>query len=322
MTPDLTPPAIPHSNDTKAAASDAVPAGRQIEWSDVERVGRIVAYAALGAYVVGLLIVNMYLYQIGMTDFSVLRTRFILTGVLATLPVMVVILIVLEVATTIVGIKTKHRAERARGKRISGSDLVFHGLVPILALIGTVVLLVTAGGIDFRWSLAPVVLFYLALLFLALDSTSKNSLILSGWARGSDGWQPSRVQKIEVHATTIVLGGILAFIYLDTFASTFYPKTPEQFGGGKPKQVQIVLSPESAALGVALGFGAATDSPIVRRVDLLWESDKVYVVRDLAKPDGQIIQIDRDAVSAVVLGPELVITAHEVTPLASPVTAP
>ena len=50
---------------------------------EIEGYGKIIAFGAIALYVLGLVIVNVYLFQVGVSDFSVLRTRFVLTGALA-----------------------------------------------------------------------------------------------------------------------------------------------------------------------------------------------------------------------------------------------
>lgn len=133
----------------------------------------------------------------------------------------------------------------------------------------------------------------------------------------------SLLQRSAMSVSIVPPAGFVFLSFIDFFASTVYPITPEQFGGGRPKDAQIVLVQESGPLGAVLGFGPAADAPMVHQVSLLWETDRVYVVKDLAEPDGPIIQIDRDAVSAVVLGADPTPTATtEATPAATPLASP
>lgn len=52
-----------------------------------------------------------------------------------------------------------------------------------------------------------------------------------------------------------------------------------------------MLSRESMELGTALGFGPDTTEPMTRKVDLLWETERSYVVRDHGASDSRIIQM-------------------------------
>lgn len=50
--------------------------------ADIEGIARLLGILALTLYIVGLIAVNGYLYSLGVTDFSLVRTRFIYTGAL------------------------------------------------------------------------------------------------------------------------------------------------------------------------------------------------------------------------------------------------
>jgi hypothetical protein len=52
----------------------------------IETMVRSVAIVGALFYVLGFLTTNAYLYKLGVSDFSLLRTRFILTGVLTLAP--------------------------------------------------------------------------------------------------------------------------------------------------------------------------------------------------------------------------------------------
>jgi hypothetical protein len=52
----------------------------------IETLVRSVAIVRALFYVLGFLTTNAYLYKLGVSDFSLLRTRFILTGVLTVAP--------------------------------------------------------------------------------------------------------------------------------------------------------------------------------------------------------------------------------------------
>ncbi len=77
-----------------------------------------------------------------------------------------------------------------------------------------------------------------------------------------------------------------------------------------------MLSSESGQLGTILGFGPTIDSSVTRQVDLPWETEQMYVIRDRASVDARIIQVDRDQVDAVLAGGSVA------TPVAPSSTAP
>jgi hypothetical protein len=81
------------TEDSESRSPD-VPGEYPARTFDIEEVGKGIAYAAATCYVAGLLVVNFYLFRLGFSDFSLLRTRFILTGAIALLPGIVASLLV------------------------------------------------------------------------------------------------------------------------------------------------------------------------------------------------------------------------------------
>ncbi len=59
----------------------------------VEAATRLGAAGALLLYALGLLTVNTYLYRVGISDFSLLRARFILTGALTVVPIVLALMV-------------------------------------------------------------------------------------------------------------------------------------------------------------------------------------------------------------------------------------
>lgn len=63
VTPETTPPPLPEADAAKS--DNARPAGGKgahSGWFDLERIGPVAAFAGLLCYILGLLIVNAYLY--------------------------------------------------------------------------------------------------------------------------------------------------------------------------------------------------------------------------------------------------------------------
>lgn len=315
VTPESTPPNEPSEGRVAPFAG----------WPDVEKIGRIAASATVVAYILGLLIVNVYLYQIGVTDFSVLRTRFILTGFLATLPLMALALLVSTSALAVVAfVKHQRTARNRRRWRSRLTRTALSELILVLSYWTFVIYWLASSDIKFRSELfgQEDATYELIVLVILLFLSASSNLVDSTVYVTEEGEYDPRLWPLRRRGASIgalLPAGILLFVYIDIFASTFYPIIPEQFGGGRPKEAHIVLSEQSTALGTALGFGPATDGPMTRRVDLLWETEHMYVVRGRGAPDGNIIQIDRDAVSAVVLGSD---ATRAGTPAASPEAGP
>jgi hypothetical protein len=99
-------------------------------------------------------------------------------------------------------------------------------------------------------------------------------------------------------ASPYFLALIAAIVYCLAFMSLLYPSIPEQFGGGKPQEVRLVID-EDARRGLQEA-GLSLDSKrqqLSVPLELVHETDKIYVIR---LPDGRIIRIDKSLVSAVI----------------------
>ncbi len=289
----------------------------------VGSIGQLLTVAALAGYVVGLLIVNMYLYKIGVSDFSVLRTRFVLTGFLATLPLLAFANIALAVVTAVVGFREGRRLGNDKRRDKFHTSLIVVTVLNFFVLIAAMVWdWIDRSNINFRSDFYAALGLDTDLIFIFLILVPMVvSVSLSRWVLAGESYyrRPLALQVWGMLFGVLLQVGFFGFLYIDFFASTFYPLIPEQFGGGKPKEVVIVLAPESNALGTTLGFAPASDGPITLQVDLLWETEQMYVFRDRNLPDAPIVQIDRDEVRAVVLGSSIEPVA---TPIASPLATP
>ncbi len=322
MTEEITYPEV-HSKQSNAIADGTRPSTASIvsftQRVSVASIGQLLTIVAVSGYVLGLLVVNMYLFKIGVSDFSILRPRFVLTGFLATLPLLLLINIIVAIVIAVLGFVEFLRSNGSRkDKRVS--VLFWLSTVSTACIIVIVAAgiwrWVTVSGIDFRSD-----------LIAAIDWRSIDSLlwilfltpivVTTYVLTNREASTRNHHQRAWLHAIGYLYGlllvlGFVGFWYIDFFTSTFYPIVPEQFGGGRSKEVLIVLSSESNALGTTLGFGETKQELISRNVDLLWETEQMYVVRDRSIPDSTAIQIDRDAVSAIVF-------AFDTTPSASPI---
>lgn len=268
--------------------------------------GKTLALIAATVYLVGLIMVNTYLYSIGVSDFAVLRVRFVMTGFISLMPLVLVIACVLSIAGVY---ESCHNI--VRNWKNHRTHAVYFATSSISVLSFSLVL----AYIFFRWILTHGFEWrsrisnarsgsdndysFLIYIFGAISITA---VLMSGLHGNRYKLSLTNIQRGWIWLTNIVGLATIFIVYVDVFASTFYPLIPEQFGGGQPKNVTIVLSLESGALGTILGFSQAPNAAGYRQVDLLWETDQVYVIREPGSADNRIIQIDRDHVDAVILG--------------------
>jgi len=92
-----------------------------------------------------------------------------------------------------------------------------------------------------------------------------------------------------------------SIFYISSFASSVYPNVPEQFGGGKPRSVQLLVDREALRGLKALGFKFCNDDQLSDTVAVLFEGENSFVVRQKGVP---VVQIDRSAIRAVSVTPE------------------
>lgn len=87
-------------------------------------------------------------------------------------------------------------------------------------------------------------------------------------------------------------------IYISVFMNFAYPYLPEQFGGGQPRQVQLLVAKDDLPIAKALGISFQPNALLSDPIQLVYEGDKQYILRT---SEDQIVQLDKDSVSGLVL---------------------
>jgi hypothetical protein len=261
---------------------------------------RAAAFLGVALYVLGLLTVNVYLFQIGASDFSLLRTRFVLTEALA---IFFLTLFAMWLAALVVGISALGQAwafrrmgqwnlSRATGPALLVALLIAGFLVTVAQLRANSPFALRTSAIaaidgDLEWLVLSGVV--LPLLVLGIGR----------WACRRPTGQAAAT--VELTATPILLtfGFVLVlFLFVDFFAASIFPVVPEQFGGAKPKPVTLFLKPTANALNsLRDGTPATMTDPVMVR--LIWEGEQGYLVQGLTDPNAPYVQIARDQVAAV-----------------------
>jgi hypothetical protein len=255
----------------------------------LEKLGRIFGALAILLYIIGLLTVNTYLFSLGVSEFSLLRARFIYTGALTTVfgvfcfgfPIFFLCLIFSEFP----------KRGEARGL---GRLLWFLGKVTInltAALVSMAVpgflfflfLKVTgaqnfASGIfNFYFVIFTLgLMIYLIVTFLRMIEKPSDWLLLSG------------------------VGGIalgLFFWYLVLFTNHVYPAIPEQYGGGKPAVVRFLFATESIKGLRQLGIPIAEKSELSPPMRMVFDGTNFCVV---PLSNGALVKLDKKLVRGMV----------------------
>lgn len=285
-----------------------------------------VAVFGLILYSLGLLVVNDYLFQIGVTDFAVVRVQFIVTGLLTLgflmVPIFVAGLVVTGVEYFYFGARYVKR-HRNFGILAKTKDPMTEG--PLTALI-MLVLCLSAAAIPLL-TISRNFDLHSAMLdsggFKTFGTVAYGAflaLFLRAKLKPAHGHY-SRVRS-GMAAVTILFACLFTVAFLlDVVASSIYPGIPSQLGGGKPRPVELVVSIENAARLNQLFpdyFGA---DGVSQPLDLLWETDSYFVVRERGDEDARIAQVNKDEVLFVVGEPRYLRNRDE-KPTPEPTTAP
>lgn len=285
----------------------------------IETLGKLSLLVGALCFVCGILITNIYLRQFGFSEFSLLRTRFILTGAILIFPFAVLV----GMCWIFVFLTSKHQRPVALLPMVnpSGHRRPIRTLLLFLALVvyalGFLILFYSyLLGMNIR---DPGVIVFLApLLAVAASLGILNFLdllviqaVLSKNEINVAKFQVPNITPSEwvvrspgvVNLFSMSIFNLVALMaYLTTFATAIYPRIPEQVGGGQPKIVQFVLYEDRVSDGIAAGLEVKglRSSPL----PLLWESDSMYLV---SLPPAQErrwpAQINKSLIAAVLVVP-------------------
>jgi hypothetical protein len=93
---------------------------------------------------------------------------------------------------------------------------------------------------------------------------------------------------------------MVAFIAFSLYAGVFmlmaYPQIPDQFGGGQPRVVRLLVEKDAVPALEQLGLRFPSESEVTDFVELLYEGNTQYVLRI---EGNQVIKLNKDLVSAI-----------------------
>jgi hypothetical protein len=269
--------------------------------------------AAFGvlAYVFGLLTVNTYLFRLGVTDFSLLKPRFIYTGALVGLCLTLGALLPafgLLYVTTLSSPASFHAQLKSTLGEVAAwpISLAAYSLLPLLFIAGPVLLYErllspspsafsdAIGLYEFAFSVA-----FMTALVSAMWTSSKSrranrlQIIDRGpsktWSEQhlfSSTWRDLRKWSSNSGAADIsslaviqAIGLVALAVFVWNFAIKVYPKIPDQFGGGRPKQVQLALSDDGAKIMGEVSPTLLSSTHVTMPVCLLFQDDNNYLLR-------------------------------------------
>ena len=284
---------------------DGVPGGGKIA---IDTLVRSVATVGALFYVLGFLTTNAYLYKLGVSDFSLLRTRFILTGVLTLAPLALALIGGLYAAldVTLYGSDTGLTSGAYLWILLDVAFPFF--LYFVLFSVVAENDAVTSARDAALLSAVCAVIVLAALASLAIyrksDRRPLSHLAYRGRPVTFDRFTerfgvPNAVVETMIFA---VAGVVLILAYIGLFGQYFYPTMPEQIGGGRPRVAQILVSADAVPALREIGLDVTVDAPLSPPVQLLWEGEESYVIRLPGPHHRATVQIARGLVDGVVTG--------------------
>lgn len=286
---------------------------------------RLAVELTLVLYVVGLLATNFYLFSLGASDFSLFRTRFVLTGALTLLPLWLCVTELTPASILLV-------RQTELGYRIMTWKDGWQFLKGLLFPFFVLWLMCTFGTMSILKSLT--ISFILALVsstgaavlimrandlrLLATLKLDKVDITIPIRREKHDGkravdrtnvlkerrFTSATVLAFRLSGMVGIVSGSLLYVLLYTaiFSMYVYPAIPEQFGGAKPRAARFLFVDNSRQNVELLGLGVEGNSGMSIPVEILWQGEEYYLVRPSDGDDDLTIQLDRSIVEGAIFG--------------------
>jgi hypothetical protein len=278
----------------------------------IEALVRSVAIVGALFYVLGFLTTNAYLYKLGVSDFSLLRTRFILTGVLTLAPLALALIGGLYAAldVTLCGghARLTSRAYLWILADIALPFVLYFVLFSVVAENDVVTSARDAALLSAVCAVIVLALLAALAIYRKSDRRPLSHLAYRGQPIPYDRFtERFGVPNALVETMIFAVAGVVLFLaYIGLFGQYFYPTLPEQLGGGRPRMAQILVSGDAVPAVRQLGLDVTETAPLSPPVQLLWEGEESYVIRLPRPHHGAVVQIARGLVDGVVTGEVLV----------------
>lgn len=244
----------------------------------LEQNAKSVAIVLGISYGSGIVISNSYLAGLGVMDFDLLRPQAILTG----------LWFIWFVAVAIVAEDSIQRAFRMKGIPASwrlGNALIafcgaglFYFVAILLAQLWYTYSLAQIATLQPAGPRFPGIIWRPFIMFLSAASVlTEGQNAVKEWKRRTSDEKlgPTSAAFFLGHCTWL-LASLTLFTYL--FVTSFYRYIPQQYGGGRPRPVQIAVSDKAAQVLNELSI-ATNKSVIQGSVELIHETSQALALR-------------------------------------------
>jgi hypothetical protein len=202
------------------------------------------------------------------SDFSLLRTRFILTGVLTLAPLALALIggIYAALDATLYG-GHSGLTTRAYLWILAAIALPFALYFTLFSVVAENDVVTSARDAALLSAVCTVIVLAL-LLSLALYRKSERRPLSHLAYRGQPVTYDRFTERFGVPNAVVetmifaVAGVVLFLAYVGLFGQYFYPRLPEQLGGGRPRMAQILVTGDAAPAPRELGLDVTEDAPL------------------------------------------------------------
>jgi hypothetical protein len=314
------------------AETSAVPGAEDIREDDQEisldfaALTKYGAVSAALAYATGMLTINIYLHELGITDFSFAKPKLILTGVLVLMTFLLLALLPVFIAIRM--------AEDVRPVRTHSRKMLFWLLLPLAALFGASAALCFGKTIGLGqvavwglWellgtrnvaneSLASLIVAAEVYVPICVAAVSAYAATLF-FKRAKLTPQTHQSAPARIYYPIVVSLAVVAVVgYIYAFSLTFYAAIPPAFGGGKPYFENFLITNDGRCPLLQLGIPFAENEPnVTQPLPVLHESDTLIAVwldeklvipasssrtgKEQVRWNPIVVQLDKTLVSAI-----------------------
>lgn len=291
------------------------------KWPDLEAVVRWAGFVALLSYVSGLIAVNAYLFNIGTSDFALVRPRYVFTGLIVIM-LQSLALVLGSVPVIIIHVILKPRAFlRSLPDWLAGVLRWFQKqlrLFVVYPVTLALVLFTTIASISILFGLPGVGLRNVwtprralgTLLFIGLADAFWLYVV---WVVNEGYWSRkliriNRLTGFSLRISHLVLAKRLvasivlvvnSFVGCVVVGTGVYGSIAQQFGGGQPRWVQLMLTQDGAHMAQTLGLSVYSDGSLTTHYPLLWENEESYIIQLDSGGRRFIVKLERELVSGI-----------------------
>jgi hypothetical protein len=239
-------------------------------------LGKVILAIGATSYVLGILVVNLYLGKFGAITMSLVKVNYLLTGVLTLMPLLcwAVIIMIAVLLLSGEGISKESKGKAYLGRKLLWMLYVMIFIFAIWALFKALkvryhVEITLIEGIG-HVLMALATAFFIVMLMIQLATIIKiPNIIIKG----------SSNVFLRIHSKGFIVAYIFGFIvsflvYIIYFTENIYPKIPSYLGGAKPVSVQVFVDPNSE---INISFG---NCKLTKKGQGVWEGKLILATED------------------------------------------